>query len=205
MLQEMGAEYMINCPKCSSEALVETPALGAIPLDVCPGCSGILFDKGELEALLKQAEGGGAADLALINPKADGLVCPRCKNAMSHGGLVNPLLLVDKCQSCGGVWLDSNELGLVKKLLGLSGGASEVKVDRPAAAPEEAPPAPGVKAVLLKLATSAAVTLGLIGISYEIYLYLSPADAVAHAPSVAVSAVSVLLCVSGVFYMDRKK
>ncbi|HBA62054.1 MAG TPA: hypothetical protein DCZ92_14815, partial [Elusimicrobia bacterium] len=31
---------------------------------------------------------------------------------MSHGGLVNPLLLVDRCQSCGGVWLDSRELDL---------------------------------------------------------------------------------------------
>ena len=97
---------MSNCPKCSSEALVETLSLGNIPLDVCPGCSGIWFDKGELEALLKQSQGAGdSADFDLINPRAEGLDCPRCKNKMSRGGLVNPLLLVDRCQSCGGIWL----------------------------------------------------------------------------------------------------
>jgi len=133
LFEEMCEEYMINCPKCSSEALVETPALGNIPLDICPGCSGIWFSKGELEALLKQSQGNSLTDLNLINPKAEGLVCPGCKNQMSRGGLVNPLLLVDRCPSCGGVWLDPRELHLARKLLGLSGGPSEVKVSRPVA------------------------------------------------------------------------
>ncbi len=84
---------MINCPKCSSETLVKTETLGNIPLDVCPACSGIWFDKGELEALLTKSQGWNFAELALINPKAEGPECPRCKQKMSHGGLVNPLLL----------------------------------------------------------------------------------------------------------------
>ena len=91
---------MNNCPKCESEVLVETPALGNVPLDVCPGCSGIWFDTGELETLLGQSQGGNSsADFSLIDPKGEGLVCPRCKNKMTRGGLLNPLLLVDKCQS----------------------------------------------------------------------------------------------------------
>ena len=57
---------MINCPKCPSESLVETPALGNIPLDVCPGCSGIMFDNGELEALLKQSGDLASTDFNLI-------------------------------------------------------------------------------------------------------------------------------------------
>ena len=52
LIREDWRDYMINCPKCSSETLVETLALGNIPLDVCPGCSGIWFDKNELETLL---------------------------------------------------------------------------------------------------------------------------------------------------------
>ncbi len=194
---------MINCPKCSSEALVETLALGNIPLDVCPGCSGIWFDKGELEALLKQSQGEGAADLELINPKAEGLACPRCKNKMSRGGLVNPLLLVDRCQSCGGIWLDSHELDLVRKLLGLSGGPSEVKVDRPAPVPD-APPLRDVKTTLLKFAAVAGLVLGLIGVSYEMYLYFSPAAAVSHAPSAGLAVASILLCAGGVFGISRE-
>ncbi|MCX5785920.1 MAG: zf-TFIIB domain-containing protein [Elusimicrobia bacterium] len=193
---------MINCPKCSSEALVETPALGNIPLDVCPGCSGIWFDKGELEAFLKQSQGWNSADFTLINPKAEGLVCPRCKNRMSRGGLVNPLLLVDRCQSCGGVWLDSHELDLVRKLLGLSGGTAEVTVSRPAAAPV-APPAWDVKSALIKLVSAAGAILGLIGVSFEMYLYFSPATAVSHAPSVGLFVASVLFFAGGIFGLNR--
>jgi hypothetical protein len=194
---------MMNCPKCSSEALVETPALGNLPLDVCPGCSGIWFDKGELEALLEQSQGGAAASLELLNPKAEGLDCPRCKNRMSRGGLVNPMLLVDKCQACGGVWLDSRELELLRKLLGLSGGPSaEVKVDRPAVVPA-APIELEEKITPLKLACWAAAVLGLIGVSFEMYLYFSPAEAVSHPPSAAMAAASVLLFAGGIFVLNR--
>jgi len=195
---------MINCPKCSSEVLVETPALGNIPLDVCPGCSGIWFEKGELEALLKQSQGGAQADLQLIDPKPEGQNCPACKVKMSHGGLVNPLLLVDKCETCGGVWLDARELALVKKLLGLVGGGSEVKVDRPAPAPV-APPARDPKLLMIKLAAAVGAVAGLIGVSYEMYLYFSPAEAVSRAPSIAVAVVSVLLFAGGVLALNWGK
>ncbi len=195
---------MINCPKCSSEALVETPALGNIPLDVCPGCSGIWFDKGELEALLKQSPAGGSADFNLINPKAGSLACPRCKNKMSRGGLVNPLLLVDKCEACGGVWLDANELGLAKKLLGVSGGSSEVKVERPAAAPVE-PPARDPKIVLIKTAAGVGALLGLAGVSFEMYLYFSPAASVPRAPSAGIAVASALLFAGGILVLNWGK
>jgi len=197
----MGANYMINCPKCASEELVETLTLGNIPLDVCPSCSGIWFDKGELEALLKQSQGLPSADLSLLNPKAEGLSCPRCKSKMSRGGLVNPLLLVDQCQSCGGTWLDSRELDLVRKLLGLSGGPTEVKVDRPAAVPV-APPARSVRSTLIKGAASVCAVLGLIGASFEMYLYFSPAAAVSHAPSVGAAVASVVLFAGGIFVLN---
>jgi Zn-finger nucleic acid-binding protein len=194
---------MIDCPKCASESLVETTTLGNIPLDVCPGCSGIWFDKGELEALLKQSQGNVAADFELINPKAEGLVCPRCKSKMARGGLVNPLLLVDRCQACGGIWLDAHELDLVKKLLGLSGGPSEVKVERPAPAPEPEPET-DVKMTALRAFSAAVAVLGLIGVSCELYLYFSPAGAVSHAPSAAVAAVSAVLLAGGVFALVKE-
>lgn len=195
---------MINCPKCSSETLVETPALGNIPLDVCPGCSGIWFEKGELEALLKQSQGGAQADLQLIDPKAGGHDCPSCKVKMSRGGLVNPLLLVEKCETCGGVWLDAQELALAKKLLGLVGGDSGVKVDRPAPAPA-APRARDPKLLMIKLAAALGAIAGLIGVSYEMYLYFSPAEAVSRAPSMGVAVVSVLLFAGGVLALNWGK
>jgi Zn-finger nucleic acid-binding protein len=192
---------MMDCPKCSSENLVETPALGNIPLDVCPGCSGIWFDKGELEALLKKSQ--DSEDFNLINPKPKDLKCPRCEKEMMRGGLVNPLLLVDKCDSCGGVWLDSNELRLVKKMLGLTEGETEVKVDRPAPASVHTSRQP-VKSPLLKMFSALIAIGGLIGISYEMYLYFSPASSVAHVPSIGLIVLSVLLFVGGVFGLMRK-
>lgn len=193
---------MINCPKCSSEVLVQTPALGNIPLDVCPVCSGIWFDKDELEALLKQSQGWALADFTLLNPKAESLVCPRCKSRMSRGGLVNPLLLVDRCQSCGGVWLDPHELELVKKLLGLTGGETEATVPRPA---RVAPPVLYVKYAPIKLVPAAVALLGAIGISFEMYLYFSPADAVSHQPYAGVLVASILLFAGGIFFLNRGK
>ncbi len=192
----------MDCPKCASETLVETPVLGNIPLDVCPGCKGIWFDKGELEALLKRSQGAAAASLELISPKPGGLACPRCKAAMARGGLVNPLLVVDKCESCGGVWLDPRELDLVKKLLGLTGGPdTRVEVARPAARQEPAAKAaPGLTA--LKYVAGLAALAGLAGFSYEMYLYLSPSGLAGQAPSPSLAGGSAALVAAGVFVMN---
>lgn len=185
---------MTDCPKCDSETLVKTEALGNIPLDVCPGCKGIWFDKGELEALLKQSQGEVPAGFDLISPKPEGLPCPRCKSKMSRGGLVNPMLLVDKCDACGGVWLDPRELVLLKKLLGLSGGAESVEVERP----EPAPAAPEAKGnPVLKYALALVALLGLAMVSYELYVYFSPEGSVTGHFSTAMVSVGALLLVSG--------
>ena len=195
---------MTNCPKCASEVLVETPALGNIPLDVCPGCSGIWFEKGELEALLRQSQGGAPVDLALIDPNPEGRDCPACKAKMSRGGLVNPLLLVEKCQVCEGVWLDARELALVKKLLGLTGGDSVVNVARPAAAPAE-PQGKDGKLLLVKMVAAVCALAGLAGLSYQMYLYFSPAEAVSRAPSMGIGALSVLLFAGGILALNWGK
>lgn len=195
---------MINCPKCSSEQLVETITLGNIPLDMCPGCSGIWFDNGELEALLKQSQGWESADFNLLNPKDSGITCPRCNTKLSRGGLVNPLLLVDKCEACGGVWLDPHELELVRKLLGLAGGPSEVKVERAAPVPVK-PAEPDAKTMVIKFISGACALLGLIGLSFEMYLYFSPSDSVAYAPSMVLTVASVILFAGGVFGFNREE
>lgn len=192
---------MTTCPKCPSETLVATRQLGDILLDVCPNCSGIWFDRGELEALLEQSHGGAAADLALINAGPGALACPRCKSLMPRGGLVNPLLLVDRCGSCGGTWLDSRELDLVKKLLGLSGGSSEAAVSRPAA-PRPVSAAPEARVSGLRKFGALAYAAGSIGLFVEIYLYFVPMYV---APSAALSSVFLLLCALGYFIIYRER
>lgn len=185
---------MTNCPKCNSETLVKTTDLGNIPLDACPGCKGIWFDKGELEALLKQSKGGAPAGLDLLSPKPGATTCPRCNVKMERGGLVNPLLLVDKCASCGGVWLDPRELALLKTQLGLTGGSDSVEVARQA--PPPAPPASGLS-LALKFGLGLAALAGFGLLSFELYLYFSPAGSVSHvfsAPKAVAGLVLLVVC-----------
>ncbi|MDD5208438.1 MAG: zf-TFIIB domain-containing protein [Elusimicrobiales bacterium] len=106
---------MNNCPKCGETALAGAEGPGGVAVDQCPGCRGVWLDAGELEAVLG-AGGGAATDLALIAPGLSDLKCPRCGDKMRRGGLVNPLLLADKCSACGGFWLDGGELPRLKEL-----------------------------------------------------------------------------------------
>ena len=117
---------------------------------------------------------------------------------------MNPLLLVDRCESCGGVWLDANELKLVKKLLGISDGDTEVKVSRPDPEAVIAHREP-VKSPLIKIVSGICALAGLVGISVEMYFYFSPATAVSRAPSMGLLVLGILLFVGGVFGLLRRK
>ena len=79
-----------------------------------------------------------------------------------------------------------------------------MKVDRPAPAPV-APPAKNVKTTLIKYIAAAGAILGLIGVSFEMYLYFSPEAAVSHAPSPALAIASVLFFIGGIFVLNREK
>jgi len=181
---------MINCPKCPSETLVESNCLGELPLDHCPACGGIWFDKGELEALLGQSQGSVPADFALISPKPSECQCPRCKKTMSRGGLVNPLLLVDKCQDCGGVWLDPRELDLLKKLLGLTGGPS---AGQPVARPAPAPALPAAPAPRFRPLPLASIILGSLGLVYQVSTYLGATEQPSFVGFIVLTVICLLL------------
>ena len=73
------------------------------------------------------------------------------------------------------------------------------------AADPAAPPARDVKLLLIKLAAAAGAVAGLLGVSYEMYLYFSPAEAVSRAPSMGLSIVSALLFAGGVLALNWGK
>ena len=191
---------MTHCPKCPSETLVNSNYLGDIPLDHCPACGGIWFDKGELEALLSQSQGLASSDFNLITPKPVGGACPRCNKQMPRGGLVNPLLLVDKCQDCGGIWLDGRELELLKKLLNLTGGPSAVKlVARPPVVPSIPAPAP-----LFRLMPLLSVVLGSIGLVYQVRAYLAATEPPSLMEFFVVTFICIALFSYGLFTLFQK-
>lgn len=107
----------MNCPKCVSP--FNEIAIENVALDFCPGCKGIWFDKDEM-AFVTELKND------LPNPQAERTAgrptvypCPRCPNKLEELKFV-PLhdLLVDRCPSCRGIWLDNGELQKVAAIAG---------------------------------------------------------------------------------------
>lgn len=106
-----------DCPKCPFTPMEPKKVLG-LELDECPKCGGRWFDEGELEgSVIDPAAFKRDGGVKLTGPKPGKAICPKCHENMVNGGLVNPLLLVDQCAKCKGVWLDKNEIPLLDRLI----------------------------------------------------------------------------------------
>lgn len=85
-----------------------------IYIDICPKCSGIWLDKGELQKILRNKKVANHLTKDIGTQSKSKLVCPRC------GGLMDletaDEIEVDVCLSCGGVWLDKGELMELKEI-----------------------------------------------------------------------------------------
>jgi len=181
---------MNNCPKCGDEALAGAEGPGGVAVDQCPRCRGVWLDAGELESLLRAGD-GAAPDLSLINPAPSDIKCPRCGDKMRRGGLLNPLLLADRCSACGGFWLDSGELPRLKELTDRGAPAAP---GRPRGAPAgSGMGTPGLQAgftrsavpedelmslIQGKIIPFAAALFGFGGCLYQVYRYLNSLDKV---------------------------
>lgn len=130
---------MADCPKCPSTPLLERTDGGGVAYDVCPICHGLWLDSGELYSLLAP-EGVLAPEGPLMDPKPSAILCPRCGGLVENGGYVNPVLRVDRCLQCRGLWLDGSEMRVLRKLLGLAGELETDKAPGPAPVEEPQPP-----------------------------------------------------------------
>jgi Zn-finger nucleic acid-binding protein len=103
----------MECPKCISELKTnDLGEYGFVVIDICQGCEGAWFDKGELDRLDDsvwtnvekiQFDKTSAAHLDLK--------CPKCQEQLEP---ISPRdakeIVVDRCSSCEGFWLDRGEL-----------------------------------------------------------------------------------------------
>lgn len=111
----MHSSNSLLCPKCDHE--FSSNMLHGIPVETCSSCSGIWFHREKIRAFLGQAlESSGQhavmATLREVNPTPTDLSCPVCrekwlKSIKPHG------IEVEKCSSCGGVFLDPGEIDLL--------------------------------------------------------------------------------------------
>ncbi len=109
----------MKCPKCNAELKKsDLGQYGFVILDVCPNCKGSWFDKGELDRLDQSVW----TDFEELNfqrrePGAQRLSCPKCNHDLEPVSPVDALeLVVDRCASCEGFWLDAGELEKVQDI-----------------------------------------------------------------------------------------
>ena len=101
------------CPVCKQDMIVVE--FRQIEIDYCRICSGIWFDKGELELLLKNTNMGNSGLSTL-----DGLAketrshgqrkCPICVKKMQEVPLGESAIHIDVCRRGDGIWFDGGEL-----------------------------------------------------------------------------------------------
>jgi Zn-finger nucleic acid-binding protein len=83
----------------------------AVTIDVCERCRGVWLDEAELEGLCPSVSHlpSRRMEVALLGARGAGIArCPRCNAAPIEFAVVD--LLIDFCDTCGGVWLDGAEV-----------------------------------------------------------------------------------------------
>ena len=111
----------MKCPVCSKEMMEKD--FGGVLADVCEnGCRGIWLDWLELSKLDQKNEGfGQALQAARTHPRSNDakrppLSCPKCGIKMhAHKFRRADEVNVDECYSCGGFFLDSGELHVIRE------------------------------------------------------------------------------------------
>ena len=129
------ADPTMDCPKCGAPLEANEVQPGTV-VHGCSHCFGSFYSKGEL-----------AVRLDLAAPKTGEAKCPRCRTAMDKGGIYDGRIELDRCLACGGFWFDAGEIGVLRRLSGLS------QVVKAAADPEA--PLPPLSAAAAAPATSA--------------------------------------------------
>ena len=120
----------MNCPACHT-GLRELPTPEGVTIEFCGSCRGSWFDRGELLYVVKRPSAlAPMLERPLVAATASPLPCPRCSTAMERGGVGSLQAVIDRCTTCGGVWLASGTRTRLDQISAPSGAASR------AAAPE---------------------------------------------------------------------
>ncbi len=110
----------MKCTVCQNEMAVEN--FGGVKVDVCKnGCKGLWFDWAELSKLDEKNEGlsealNEALNCTRNNDENRGQIkCPKCGLFMhAHKFRSEKEINVDECYKCGGFFLDSGELKIIR-------------------------------------------------------------------------------------------
>ena len=102
-----------DCPLCNIP-LVHA-VLAKNPIIYCTGCKGILIQMAMLEGLIEELRDERGAGAAQAAPDKEDLRrkinCPQCHHPMDAHFYAGPgNVVIDSCEDCSLIWLDSGEL-----------------------------------------------------------------------------------------------
>lgn len=113
----------MKCPRTGAN--MKEVEIQKVKVDISEGCGGVWFDNLEFEKFDEMHESAGDELIDLLAPFSKTPVdlskrisCPRCPDTVLMRHFESPLrkIQIDKCPSCGGIWLDAGELASFRKL-----------------------------------------------------------------------------------------
>ncbi len=118
----------MECPNCRAQLSAVT--YEGIEVETCTACAGEWLDSDELGKIVRIrqekfseeerraiAESTSLTGVILAHVDRD-LVCPKCggsTDAVNYGGDTG--IIIDRCTSCAGFWLDGDELEKIQALV----------------------------------------------------------------------------------------
>ena len=111
----------IDCPRCTTA--LQPLRVGGVETDVCEECGGLWLDRLELAKFDHHRDAFGDALVAHLDQfpavlihRSVRLRCPRHPAAVMLRRAYSPAVSVqmDVCPECGGVWLDKDELAMIR-------------------------------------------------------------------------------------------
>ena len=112
----------LKCPRCA-EALIPT-RIGGVDTDVCERCGGLWLDRNELARFDPPDVAFGDALVAHLQQFPASLMdhslrlrCPHHDDVVMARRPYSSRVRVelDQCPRCGGIWLDTDELALIRR------------------------------------------------------------------------------------------
>ena len=126
----------MQCPR-DSKNLASERYEGEVLVDRCPSCHGVWLDKGELEAVQETLARDYSEELATVNLVARAYElarqktrpvasCPKCQSPMhAEEYAYCSQILIDRCVTCSGIWLDAGELQALETFFERQTGAHQ--------------------------------------------------------------------------------
>lgn len=117
----MTMKLALPCPRCGSGL---TPRVfGSVTIDECDSCGGHWYDAGELARIRELSPAERPHDRPGVAPrwvdsKHDAMQCPRCRKGLQNERYAySSDLVLDRCPTCNGMWVDSGELDRMDALI----------------------------------------------------------------------------------------